>query len=421
MHGVFLTLVTTGLLLTACEQRQPAERAAVPISAADTTMTVALPPARAAQPDTTDASRTRLGYFSGRDTTFYLGKQRYRLLLRAEIDSTKPLTAESEGITGGAFAEDTSTFAATRRVLGYDGGPVITLLDSAGRRVFRRRLRKADFYGVASRDIVTVSKPERPKFIGGHAPSKTLAFTLDIGIPYSDVWQKCVLVLDLDGRVRRIASSYDSNWESPDCEPRLLPDGTVLTCQALVQPTGRIVKLQKPKAQIVAAFTLTDSTLLVVHQYGEYQQRARSKEAEAVDMQITAGFSEIDWVEDPRMRNAPNAFVINTKDNVLNKFRFDGNGGVIFNQVARHYVWQTHSYYLLDDKKHILYQLDKYNPAAITELPFRQMERYRRPQRPTEVRFTLAEEASPYFYAFYLDPAQPTKLRYEQIKRPDGI
>ncbi|QJX46742.1 hypothetical protein HMJ29_07235 [Hymenobacter taeanensis] len=414
----FLTLGAASLILTACEQRQAAERTAAPIRATDTAMTVALPPAQPTPPDTTDVSRTHLGYFSGRDTTFHLGKQRYRLLLRAETDSTKPLTAESEGITGGAFAEDTSTFATTRRVRGYEGGQVITLLDSVGRRVFQRRLRKAEFYGVAGRDIVTVSEPNRPKFIGGHTPSQTLAFTLDIGIPYSDVWQKCVLVLGLDGRVRRIVNSYESNWDSPDCEPRMLPNGTVLTCQGLVQPTGRLISLRKPKAQIVAAFMLTDSTLLVVHRYGEYQPRARNTEAEAADMPVSAGFGETDWVEDPRMRSAPNSFVINTEGKVLNKFRFDGTGGVMFNQVPRHYAWQLHSYYLLDEKRG-LYWLDKHNPTALQEIPFRQMERFRLPQRPAETRFMIESEVSSVSYVFYLDPAQPTKLRYQRIKRTE--
>ncbi|TGE09375.1 hypothetical protein [Hymenobacter fodinae] len=420
MRSSFFALGIAGLILTACEQRQPTERTAAPSPLADTTLTVALPTAQPTPPDTTDASRTSLGYQAGRDTTFYLGKQRYRLLLRAETDSTKPLVAVTDGSVGEAFAEDTSTFATTRRVRGYEGGPVITLLDSAGRRVFQRRLRKADFYGAASRDIVTVSKPERPKFIGGYAPGKTLAFTLDIGIPYSDVWQKCVLMLGLDGRVRHIASSYDSNWDGPDCEPRLLPDGTLLTCRALLQPDGKLVSLQKPKSQIVAAFPLTDSTLFTVHRYGEYQQQTTNEEKAAASQQESADFQDAKWIVDKRLRNAPNAFVLSTKGQLLKQFRYDGYGGTMFYQVPRRYVWQTHSYYLLDEKRGLT-QLDKHNPAVLTELPFRQMQRFRRPQRPAEIRFTLSPEASSYSYAFYVNPTQPTKLRYERIQRPAGM
>ena len=394
--------------LLACEQQRPSTQHTAPTTAIDSIATarpssLPLPP-----PDTVDASRTHLGYQTGHDTAFYIGQQRYRLLLRAETDSTKP--AVTEGVVGEAFAEDTSTFAQTRRVRGYEGSQLITLLDAAGRQVFRRRLRKQEFFGVASRDVVTVSEPQPPRFIGYHALTQTLVFALTIGIPYSDVAQQCVMVLGLNGQVRRLVTSYLSNWEAPDCAPRLLPDGTVLTCQALLPPTGKVMSLLKPKSQMVAAFPLTDSTLFTAYRYGEY----RAAVAAESDSQpnVSATFNAPKWVTDRRKRNASNAFIVNRQGRVLQEFRYAGYGGVIGYEVPRRYVWQTHTYYLLDEQRG-LYLLNKHNPLALSEVPFQQMQRFREPQRPAEIRFTIATETVA--FAFYVEPAQPTHLRYEQI------
>ncbi|TYZ11373.1 hypothetical protein FY528_06650 [Hymenobacter lutimineralis] len=244
----------------------------------------------AAQPDTTDASRTVFGYREGHDTTFLIGRQRYRLLLRAETDSTQPLVTTTEGIVGGAFADDTTTFAQTGRVRGYAGRQIITLLDSAGRRVFRRVLHKPDFYSVASRDIITVSNPARPAFIGYQAASQMLGFTLPIGIPYSDVWQQGLILLGLDGRLKRLATTYSSSWDAPDCVPRLLPDGTVLTCEELLLPNQQRMSLLKPQAQLVAALMLTDTTLCTMYRYGQYRSQPALTASESDEEDLSADF-----------------------------------------------------------------------------------------------------------------------------------
>lgn len=414
MRAIFLCLSALTLFLLACERRAATEKAVPPAAVvpSDSSQLLLPPSPLPALPDTVDASRTYHGYHSGHDTTFYVGRQRYRLLLRAATDSTKPMVTVTEGIVGGAFADDTSTFAQTRRVRGYEGGQTITLLDSAGRRVFRRQLYKSDFYGVASRDIVTVSEPERPVFIGYHAASQTLAFTLDIGIPYSDVWQQCVLLLSLSGQVQRLATVYESNWEAPDCTPRLLPDGTTLTCQELLHAGGKRLSLLKPKSQLVAAFPLTDSTLLTVYRYGEYRTQLAATSSSSTG--VSAEFNDPEWVVDKRMRTAPNTFVINLKGQVQQSFRYTGYGGEINYQVPRHYLSQTHSYYLLDEERG-LYVLDKHNPTTLMEVNFRQMQRYRKPRRPAEIRFTVASTTAA--FAFYLDPDQPTQLRYQLLKR----
>ncbi|GGF03603.1 hypothetical protein GCM10011383_13300 [Hymenobacter cavernae] len=336
------------------------------------------------------------------------------MLLRAETDSTKPLVTTSEGVVGPTFAADTSAFAQDGSVQGYEGSQLITLLDPAGRQVFRRRLRKADFYNVLSRDVVMVSNPERPRFIGYHAPSQTLAFLLDVGIPYSDVWQECVIVLGLDGRVRRLAASYTSNYESPDCEPRLLPDGTVLTCQELLRLNERPVNLLKPKAQLLAAFPLSDTTLCTIYQYGEYHDRPGEALGTQMDATETAGFYAPEWVEDKARRNMPNAFISSLKGRVLKAFRYNGPEGTIGYDVPRHYIRQTHTYCLLDAERGV-YLIDKHNPSSVTEVPFSQMKHFQGPQRPSEMRFQV--EALMAKYVFYADTAQPTQMRYQRIAR----
>jgi len=410
-------LLALSFLTAACESRQPAEQshtANPDATAAQMQSSVPAP----AKLDTADASRTNLGLRDGYDTTFFVGQQRYRLLLRAEVDSTKPLTAVSGGTVGPAFAQDTSTFNQTGDVIGYEGSQIITLLDPTGRQVFRRRLRKADFYGVASPDIVAVSDPYRPFFVGYHAPSQTLAFSLVIGIPYSDVAQQCVIVLGFDGRVRNLATSYTSTFDAPDCEPRVLPDGTVLTCQDLLHPGGKQTTLLKDKSQIVAALLLSDTTLCAIYRYGEYRAQPVKSSGKQTDASVTADFNDPGWEDDESRRNAPNAFVLDTKKGrVLKAFKYDGYQAAIGYEVPRSYLGQTHTYYLLDEERG-LYLLDKHSPAKATEVLFKQMQHFRKPQRPAEVRFLVKSLFST--FAFYVDPAHPTQLRYERFERPAG-
>lgn len=412
MRALFFVLLFA-CTLSACEQqRPPATQPATPGPVADSTAAAARPaPLPSLPPDTADISRTHLGYQTGHDTTFFIGQQRYRLLLRAETDSTKPLMVVSEGTVGELFADDSSTFAQTRRMRGYEGRQLITLLDAAGRQVFRRQLRKQDFFGVASRDIVAVSIPEPPRFIGYHTPSQTLALVQTISIPLSDVAQQVVVLLGIDGKVRRLATSYLSNWEAPDCEPRLLPDGTVLTCQELLPPSGKPVRLLKPKSELVAAFPLTDSTLFTACRYGEYRAQAAPESSSQPD--VSAAFSAPEWIADPRKRNAPDAFIINQQGRILQQFRYADYGGVISYEVPRRYVWQTHTYYLLDEQRG-LYLLDKHDPKAVAEVKFQQMQPFRKPQRPTEIRFVVTTETAA--FAFYVEPSQPAWLRYERLQ-----
>ncbi|WP_426489762.1 hypothetical protein [Hymenobacter sp. 102] len=375
-------------------------------------------------PDTTDASRTGYALLQvGHDTVFRVGRQRYRLLLRADTDSTKPLLAVTTGAVGSFFAADSASFARTGQVRGYEGWHTITLLDSVGRMVFRQRLRKADFFGVVDPDVVTVSQPQAPRLLGVHGPSQRLALAVEIGIPYSDVAQRVVVLLRLDGSGRQLFNSYRSNWGAADCVPRLLTDGTLLTCQALVPPSGPPVSLQKSRAELVAAFPLTDTTLFTAYRYGYYRPAppAAASPATAENLPIegatpSAEFQEADqWVEDARRRRSPNAFVITPRGRVRQRLRYTGTEGTMAYEVPRRYVWQTHTYYLLDGQRGLL-AIDKRRPGTAA-LSFRQMARFRPPRRPAEIRFELRGLNAR--YAFYLEPQQPRQLRLEQLPAPE--
>ncbi|QIX61616.1 hypothetical protein HER32_10680 [Hymenobacter sp. BT18] len=368
------------------------------------------------QPDTTDASRTVVGYREGHDTTFYIGRQQYRLLLRAETDSTQPLVTTTEGIVGPAFADDTSTFAQTKRVRGYAGRQIITLLDPNGRQVFRRVLHKPDFYSVANRDIITVSEPARPVFVGYQAATQTLGFTLDIGIPYSDVWQRCLILLGFDGRVKQLATSYWSNWDAPDCAPRLLPDGEVLTCQELLLPNKQRVSLLKPPAQLLAAFMLTDTTLCTVYRYGQYRNQPAAAAGMSDEEELSADFQGPEWVADKRRQSSPNAFVINARGQVRHSFQYHGYREQIGFWVPRRYLWQTHTYYLLDEERGLT-ALDKHNAKSIATISFKEMQPFQPPRLPGEVRFQMKTEG--HDFTFYVDPTQPRRLRYQRRPHRD--
>ncbi|MCA8832970.1 hypothetical protein [Hymenobacter pini] len=317
------------------------------------------------------------------------------------------------------FATDSASFARNGQVRGYEGWHTIMLLDSVGRMVFRQRLRKADFFGVADPDVVTVSQPQAPRLLGVHGPSQRLALAVEIGIPYSDVSQR-VVVLKLDGTGRQLFSSYRSNWDAADCVPRLLPDGTLLTCQELVPPTGPRISLQKPRAELVAVFPLTDTTLFTAYHYGQYRpvrRAAAAASSEAIQPIEGAAPSaefqeEQQWVEDARRRHSPNAFIITPGGRVRQRLRYTGTEGTMAYEVPRCYVWQTHIYYLLDGERGLL-AIDKHRPGTAITLPFRQMTAFRAPRQSAEIRFDLRGVNAR--YAFCLNPQQPRQLRLERL------
>ena len=139
---------------------------------------------------------------------------------------------------------------------------------------------------------------------------------------------------------------------------------------------------------------------------------AQSQDGQPIDGPVSAGFNYPEWVPDPRMRHAPTGFVINLKGQVRQHFTAPEAIDALGYQLPRTYVWQAHSYYLSDYEKGLVV-FDKHDPTRVTRLSFRQMQRFRQPRQPNEVRFELTTEVGN--TAFYVDPAQPTRLRYQRI------
>ena len=153
---------------------------------------------------------------------------------------------------------------------------------------------------------------------------------------------QCALLLGLDGQVQELSTCYTFGGGGADCTPQLSPNGrAVLTCSKLLLPGQPPVNLGKPTAYLVAARFLTDSTLLTVYEYGEYQSVYDS----------LGRLSTSDFVVPARYRYAPNAFVLNLRSQSLISFHHKGYYDILGYGLPRRYVHQTSTYYLLDVEK----------------------------------------------------------------------
>jgi len=191
-----------------------------------------------------------------------------------------------------------------------------------------------------------------------------------------------------------------------DCDPLPAPGGkALLTCSRLLRPGQLPLNLQKPQADLALARFLSDTTLLVLYNYGEYKTETDS-----------SGLEGMSWQVPTHLRNKPNGFVLNLQGKQLARFRFNGLDEGMGYYVCRAYVPAVQTYYLLDAARGVRL-LAKQNPAATREVPFRQMTPFRPPQRPMEVRFTI--RAEPADFVFHADKAHPEKLRYQHLKAAD--
>ena len=158
------------------------------------------------------------------DTLLTLGGQRYRLRLESAMDSTKGLATNVE-----------STPGSPERAFGYAGTLTFTLRDSLNRLVFRRELRKPDFYRPIGEIVVVQSGLGLPTLLGYSVPLGALIFTVGFSVPGTDWGGETVLLLDLKGRVLRMAAG-DSYGGGPDCHPKLSADGrTLLTSDQILR------------------------------------------------------------------------------------------------------------------------------------------------------------------------------------------
>ncbi|WP_460500304.1 hypothetical protein, partial [Hymenobacter agri] len=200
--GVLLVGLALAVTLFGCEQKAyTTEKRTSPVSMPMPPAAPAAPPEAAVVPAPrpkapAPAPVYRPGWAPPTvlDTTVAVNGKPFRLHIAAETDSTQRLKATYQPYPGH-----------TEVARGYQGYFTFALHDAAGQQVFRRQLRKADFYKAAGQDIVTESEAYRPELLAYSPSFGALVFTVDFMVPDSDVGAQAVLLLDLAGRVLRIS------------------------------------------------------------------------------------------------------------------------------------------------------------------------------------------------------------------------
>jgi hypothetical protein len=390
--GVLVVVVALAIVLTGCDKRAYlTEKRTSPVSVAP-----AAPPLVAApvprHPVSAPAPVYRPGWAPPAvlDTAVVLNGQPYRLRLEAETDSTQRLKTTYQPYPGHY-----------EQARGYQGRFTFTLHDAAGQQVFRRQLRKADFYKAAGQDIVTESEAYRPELLAYSAAFGALVFTLDFMVPDSDVGAQAVLMLDLTGRVVRISDGR-APGSGADCDPALTPNGrALLTGSELLRPNQPALRLHRADADLAGAFLLTDTTVLIVYALGKSHLIHAPGEPDTYGRTPTR-----------QQQQAANAQVrqINT-GRVLSRFRYGGFYEELGYTIPRAYVAGVH--YLLDEQRG-LRLVPAAAPARTSEVRFAAMPRFVPPQRRAEVRFEL--QSSGNAFAFYVDTtSQVPRIRCQRL------
>ncbi|MDO7883861.1 hypothetical protein [Hymenobacter cheonanensis] len=435
MRFLFL-LCSSGLALSGCETRQSAVIVtARPRVAAPTSDSARVWPAKApAAPDTADYTRAYQGSFESprADTLILLGKRQYWLQLRQVADSTKPLDYAPAYVVGRPFAAPSDTAWRAHRVRGYEGTYTFTLRDSARRSiVFRKRLHKRDFQAVAAGEVLTVSEPQF-RYLGYSAGLNGLLFIAYFGIPYSDVVDRTMLLLDArTGQVKAQRGIGSATFDAIDCDPQVAPTGlAVLTCAGEVLRAGQPpLSLRRPRAKLRAARFLTDTTLLAVYEFGTYQPVKQSDtdaedNADSPPVAKAAATAEMtqrpaEFVSTPAQRRAANAFVLSTSGRVLGKFRYDGWAGEMGYAMPRCFSPITRTYYFSNGGQSV-FVLPKAQPGHVTELPLKKMSRFRYPQRSQEIKLILPYAVNTQSMVLYIDTLHPQQVRYRLQPPPEG-
>ena len=394
--GALIVGVALAVALVGCEQRAYlTEKRVSPVSvamapSAPPPPVAAAPAPRPAVPAPAPVYRPGWAPPSVLDTAVVLNRQPYRLRIEAETDSTQHLKTTYQPYPGHMEV-----------ARGYQGRFTFALHDAAGRPVFRRQLRKADFYKAAGQDIVTESEAYRPELLAYSPAFGALVFTLDFMVPDSDVGAQAVLLLDLTGRVLRISDGR-APGSGPDCDPALTPSGrALLTGSELLRPGQPALRLHRADADLAGAFLLTDTTVLVVYTPGKSHVIRALGEPETYGRTPT-----------PQQQRAPNAQVrhIGT-GRVLSRFRYTGFYEELGFTIPRGYAAGIH--YLLDEQRG-LRLVPAAAPARTSEVRFAAMPRFVPPQRLSEVRLELQSSASS--FAFYVDTtSQLPRIRYQRL------
>jgi hypothetical protein len=401
------------LLLAGCETRHASHPAEQPESAQPPTPLVALPNVLPTA-DTADLTRANKHEPGPRDSLILVGSRHYRLSVRVETDSTKPIDFTPAASVGGAFAAPNDSARRAGVVRGYAETYTFTLRDSVGKKtVFRRQLHKPDFYEAAPRDIVTVTNMPPPSYLGYSAALNALVFGCYIGIPFSDVGHQATLLLDRQGQVRRISPGGPAYSDAPDCNPRISPSGrAVLTCTEVLRAGQPPLSLLKPHAQLRAACFLSDTTLLTVYEYGDYVERpARPNEEAENGSDVTAPMSDYGFVTTPAQRRLPTAFIVSTSGRVLRQFRFVPDYELA-SDLARTWA-RAAGVYLFVEAGHKLVVVPKAHPEALFELPLQQLPKFRPPLRPHERAYPVISGFTR--LRFYVDTLNPRAVRVQKL------
>ncbi|WP_325132702.1 hypothetical protein [Hymenobacter sp.] len=393
-----------------CETRQQVATTPVPPAAIKPPAAqVALPSPGAFRPapDTLDVSSQE--YMdaldkSVLDTLLSLGPRHYRLRLQAVADSSHELRSPSPSVDSmvvGAKPNGDFIYGVKHY---YDVRYIITLLDSAGRRQFQRTFTKPAFYQMVGREVVLRSEPVRPAFVGYNAPRQWLLLRQEFGVEGTDWGAEVFLALDLKGRTQRLTPSNGYGGGGSDCRIQQSPSGqAVITCEELLLPGGRHQSLTKPRTELIAARFLSDTTLLTVYEY------------------VTTRRVQYDGVwgnensPNPRRRHLPNAFVLSARTGqVLASFRFDGAIEALGYHLPRLYVWQTKSYYLPDEERHLLRILPRDKPQLTSQIDYHKLPVFKAPRQPQELKINLSMGGDT--SAIYLNTATHKMRYYEAVE-----
>lgn len=394
------------LLLTSCDTRRPTQPTTEPAAPA-TPVTAA---ARPAAPDTADLTRSFDGRPGPLDSLIAIGARHYRLSVTVATDSTRPLDYAAAEV-GPAFAAPGDSARRAGTVRGYAETYTFTLRDSLRRTVvFRRQLRKPDFYKVAPREVVTVMNMAPPSYLGYSRGLDALAFACYLDIPYSDVGYQAVLLLDRQGRVQHLSPAVAALSGAADCAPRISPSGrAVLTCAEVLRAGRPPLPLTRPHAELQAALFLNDSTLLTVYQHGDYVPRPDLTTTDSIDANVTAPMSPYEFVSTPAQRRLPTAYILSTSGRVLRSFRLR-TSYTLSAAVPRVWVRPAHTLLLVESGKKVVI-VPQAHPERLNEMPLKELPKFKPPLRPHEQRYEVFDDFNPLW--LYVDTLQPTRLRYQ--------
>ncbi|GEM_PF-2367437 len=393
MRPFFWIASLVGLVLTACETRQPVVTAHKQPIKPPHLETAAKPVVSKTGADSTIASVFGKIYYGqillpAPDASqalphLLLDKQLWRIRTAAQADSAHPLTFTE--------AADKENHLPATVEKGVDVQYAFQLLDQRGHARFTKRMRKADFASVVYGGLRTVAPASPPTYLGYWPARRALVFNVNFVRGETDEGLQTLLLLDVTaGQVLHLAAE-EAYMGSCDCWPTLTPDRqTLLAGEELLVATGRVISLTKSGRAVAGTRILNDSTFLVVYESG-----------------------------DPSSDRLPshNAQLIDRTGRVKRTFTFHGtdtgwaSGGY---SLEAAFVPATGTHYLFDGRTTTFTMIPAGRPGALQQLRAEQLVRFRPPQRASEKKLEFEYNDTP-SAALYVDTLTQ-QLRYADTK-----